>query len=58
MGIVGAQAEYLVAEGTLAIELGAVAEDIALSIHAHPTLSETVGEAAELFLGLATHLKR
>lgn len=58
LGIVGAQAEYLVAEGTLAIELGAVAEDIALSIHAHPTLSETVGEAAELFLGLATHLKR
>ena len=58
MGIVGPQAENLIAEGALAIELGAVAEDIALTIHAHPTLSETIGEAAELFMGLATHLKR
>lgn len=58
VGIVGPQAENLIAEGTLAIELGAVAEDIALTVHAHPTLSETVGEAAELFLGLATHIKR
>ena len=57
MGIVGPQAENLIAEGALAIELGAVAEDIALTLHAHPTLSETIGEAAELFLGLATHLK-
>lgn len=58
MGIVGPQAENLIAEGALAIELGAVAEDIALTVHAHPTLGETVAEAAELFLGLATHLKR
>jgi dihydrolipoamide dehydrogenase len=58
MGVVGPQAENLIAEGALAIELGAVAEDIALTVHAHPTLSETVGEAAELFLGLATHLRK
>ncbi len=58
MGIVGPQAENLIAEGSLAIELGAVAEDIALTIHAHPTLTESVGESAELFLGVATHLKR
>ena len=57
MGIVGPQAENMIAEGTLAIELGAVAEDISLTVHSHPTLSETIGEAAELFLGLATHVK-
>ena len=58
MGIVGPQAENLIAEGALAIELGAVVEDIALTVHAHPTLSETIGDAAELFLGLATHINR
>ncbi len=58
MGIVGPMAENLIAQAALAIEMGAVAEDVALSVHAHPTLSETVGEAAELFLGLATHFKR
>lgn len=57
MGVVGPQAESLISEGTLAIELGAVAEDLALTIHPHPTLSETVAEAAELYLGLATHLR-
>jgi dihydrolipoamide dehydrogenase len=46
----------LIAEGVLAIEVGASAEDIALTIHAHPTLSETEAEAAELFLGTATHI--
>ena len=40
----------------LAIEMGALAEDMALSIHPHPTLSETEGEAAEIFLGSATHI--
>ncbi|MFC3285300.1 dihydrolipoyl dehydrogenase [Litchfieldella rifensis] len=55
MGIVGPQAESLIAEGALAIEMGAVAEDLALTVHPHPTLSETVGECAELFLGQATH---
>lgn len=56
MGIVGRGAETLIAEGVLAIEMAATAEDVALSIHAHPTLSETEGEAAEVFLGSATHL--
>jgi dihydrolipoamide dehydrogenase len=56
VGIVGTNAGELIAEGTLAIEMAAVAEDLALTIHAHPTLSETVGEAAEVFLGQATHI--
>ncbi len=56
MGIVGRAAEAMIAEGVLAIEMGALAEDLALTIHAHPTLSETEGEAAEAFLGSATHL--
>ncbi|SDL00458.1 dihydrolipoamide dehydrogenase [Modicisalibacter muralis] len=55
MGIVGPHAESLIAEGVLAIEMGAVAEDLAMSVHPHPTLTETTGEAAELFLGSATH---
>ncbi len=58
MGVIGPRAENLIAQAALAIEMGAVAEDVALTVHAHPTLSETVGEAAELFLGLATHFKR
>lgn len=56
MGIVGRGAETMIAEGVLAIEMGASAEDMALTVHAHPTLSETEGEAAEVFLGSATHL--
>ncbi len=56
MGIVGRGAETMIAEGVLAIEMGASAEDVALTVHAHPTLSETEGEAAEVFLGSATHL--
>lgn len=56
LGITGRNTEGLIAEGVLAIEMGALAEDIALSLHAHPTLSETEGEAAELFLGSATHI--
>ncbi len=55
-GITGRQAEALIAEAALAIEMGAVAEDLAYTIHPHPTLSETLGEAAELFLGSPTHL--
>lgn len=55
-GIVGRDAGEMIAEGVLAIEMGALAEDVALTIHAHPTLTETEGEAAELFLGTATHL--
>ena len=56
MGVVGQHAEALIAEGSLAIEMGAMAQDVALTIHPHPTLSETVGEAAEVFLGSATHI--
>lgn len=57
MGVVGKGAEDLIAEGVLAVEMGVLAEDLALSIHPHPTLSETVAEAAEAFLGLSTHIK-
>ncbi|NIQ38954.1 MAG: dihydrolipoyl dehydrogenase [Proteobacteria bacterium] len=56
VGIVGRDAEGLITEGVLAIEMGAMAEDVALTIHPHPTLAETAGEAAELFLGSATHI--
>lgn len=56
VGITGRDAEGLISEGVLAIEMGALAEDMALSIHPHPTLSETEGEAAELFFGSATHI--
>lgn len=56
VGIAGRDTEGLIAEGVLAIEMGALAEDMAASMHPHPTLSETEGEAAELFLGHATHI--
>ncbi len=55
-GIVGAHAGDLIAEATLAIEMGADATDIGLTIHAHPTLSETVGMAAEVADGTVTDL--
>jgi len=56
IGLVGPHAGELISEGTLAVEMGALAEDLAGTIHAHPTLSETLGEAAELFLGRPIHL--
>ncbi|MBA5866934.1 MAG: dihydrolipoyl dehydrogenase [Nitrospira sp. CR1.3] len=56
MGLCGVGAGELIAEGVLAVEMGAVAEDLAFSIHPHPTLSETVMEAAESFHGSPTHL--
>ncbi len=55
-GIVGPSAGDLISEATLAIEMGADAEDIGLTIHPHPTLSETFGLAAELFEGTITDL--
>ena len=55
-GIVGANAGDLIAEAALAIEMGADAEDIGLTIHPHPTLSETVAMAAEAFDGTLTDL--
>jgi len=54
-GIVGRHAEGLIAEAALAIEMGALAEDLALTLHPYPTLSETESYAAELFLGDQTH---
>jgi len=58
VGIVGAGAGELIAEGVLAIEMGALASDVALSIHPHPTLSETMMESAEVFFGTSTHTHR
>jgi dihydrolipoamide dehydrogenase len=55
VGLCGVGAGELIAEGVLAVEMGAVADDLAASIHPHPTLSETVMEAAELVQGAATH---
>ena len=56
VGICGVGAGELIAEGVLAVEMGAVAEDVAASIHPHPTMSETMMEAAEVFYGHSTHL--
>lgn len=56
IGIVGAGAGDLISEGVLAVEMGATARDIAESVHPHPTLSETLMEAAESFYGTATHM--
>jgi dihydrolipoamide dehydrogenase len=58
VGITGAGAGELIAEGTLAIEMGAVAKDLALTIHPHPTLSETIMQSAEVFFGTSTDLYR
>lgn len=55
-GIVGLNAGELIAEPGLALELGANAEDVALTVHAHPTLSESIGLAAEIAEGTITDL--
>ncbi|MCC6237618.1 MAG: dihydrolipoyl dehydrogenase [Dehalococcoidia bacterium] len=55
VGMVGSGAGELIAEGVLAIEMGARATDLQLAIHAHPTLSETVMESAEVFFGQSPH---
>ena len=55
VGICGAGAGELIAEAVLAMEMGASVEDIALSVHPHPTLSETLMEAADAYFGHATH---
>jgi len=54
--IVGAEASNLIAEATLAIEMGANVEDLALTVHAHPTLPEMIMESAEVALGHAIHI--
>ena len=56
IGIVGANAGDLISEGMLAIEMGADAEDIGLTIHPHPSLSETIANAAEMIEGTITDL--
>jgi dihydrolipoamide dehydrogenase len=58
VGIVGSGAGELIAEGVLAVEMAALASDVKLSIHPHPTLSETLMEAAEVFFGQSTHVYR
>jgi dihydrolipoamide dehydrogenase len=58
VGIVGVGAGELIAEGVVAVEMAAQAKDLALSIHPHPTLSETVMESAEVFFGTSTHVYR
>jgi dihydrolipoamide dehydrogenase len=56
VGLVGHGAGELIGEGAVAVEMGATAEDLAAIVHPHPTLSETVMEAAEAFFGHATHI--
>jgi len=58
VGIAGPGAGDLIAEGVLAIEMGANATDLKLTIHPHPTLSETIMESAEVFFGQSTHIYR
>jgi dihydrolipoamide dehydrogenase len=58
VGIVGPGAGELIAEGVLAVEMGANATDLRMTIHPHPTLSETLMESAEVFFGQATHVYR
>jgi dihydrolipoamide dehydrogenase len=58
IGIVGVSAGDILTEAVVAIEMGATARDMAESIHPHPTLSETLGNAAEAFLGTATEIYR
>ena len=56
VGIAGAGAGDLISEGVLAIEMGATANDLAQTVHPHPTLSETLMEAAESFYGHSAHI--
>jgi len=58
VGIAGVTAGEMISEGVLAVEMSAVVEDVALTIHPHPTLSETVMEAAESYHGVSTHIYR
>jgi len=58
IGIAGPHAGDLISEGVLAIEMGANASDLKLTIHPHPTLSETIMEAADVFFGQSTHIYR
>ena len=57
IAVVGAGAGELIGEGALAIEMGARVSDLMMTIHAHPTLSETIMESAGLFFGASPHFK-
>jgi len=56
VGMVGPHASELIAEGTLALEMGATLEDLMVTIHPHPTISEAIMEAAEVAAGAAIHV--
>ena len=56
VGIVGDHAGDLISEGVLAVEMGATAKDLALTVHPHPTLSETLMECAEVYYGHCSHV--
>ena len=58
MGIVGEHASEMISEGNLAIEMGACLEDLIVSIHPHPTFSESIMEAAEMAAGGSVHVFR
>ena len=58
VGIAGSGAGEMIAEGVLAVEMAALASDLSLSIHPHPTLSESLMEAADAFFGQSTHVYR
>ena len=58
VGMVGPHASELIAEGTLALEMGATLEDFMVTIHPHPTLSEDIMEATEVAAGSAVHIHR
>ena len=57
VGMVGAGAGELIAEGVLAVQMGATALDLKTTIHPHPTLSETLMESAEVFFAQSTHYR-
>jgi dihydrolipoamide dehydrogenase len=56
VGMVGPYVSELIAEGTLAVQLGIKIEDLLATIHPHPTISETIGEAAEVAAGMPVHI--
>ena len=56
MAVIGVDAGGLIAEGALALQMGSTATDVKLTIHPHPTLSETIMEAAESFFGQCIHI--
>jgi dihydrolipoamide dehydrogenase len=58
VGIAGRDAGDLIAEGVLAVEMASLASDLSLTVHPHPTFSETMMEAAEVFYGHSTHIYR